>query len=90
MKLHIDEVGTTRAYKYERMPKAKYAEGTATIDGNEVKVKVTGVGQTRFAQYSYFMLDGEVWYTKGNLFGTTVETDPGTEMKPGTGFDLID
>jgi hypothetical protein len=89
MKLHLDNIGTTTAYPYDKLPKTRFEAGTAQVDGNEVEVRVTGANQTKFARYSYFMLDGQVWYTKGNMIGTECETEPGKVTQPGEGFDLI-
>jgi hypothetical protein len=60
-----------------------------TLNGEEVEVRVTGTRQTKFAQYSYFQLDGATYYTKGNLIGVEAEGEPDQVGKPGTGFEFI-
>lgn len=90
MKLAIKGKGSATAYPHKDLPKSKFTTVHATVNHEEVEVRVTGLQQTRYPAYSYFMLDGQVWYVKGNLAGLTCKAVVPQFTKPGEGFDLDD
>ena len=88
MKLQIVGIGSTTANLYASLPKSRFEAGNMELNGEQVAVRVTGTRQSKFKAYSYFELDGSIYYTAGNLIGTECEAEPDQVQAAGTGFDL--
>jgi hypothetical protein len=88
---NIEGVGKVSATKYDAMPKgSRSTTHDATINGKPTKVAVTaGTHMGKSYCYSYFQLDGAIYYTKGHLGGCKVTIEPDKVVKPGSGFEVL-
>ena len=77
------------AHRNSYIPKgSRSTTHPATQDGEEVGVEVTqGTHSGKQYCYSYFVVDGQVYYVKGHLGGVTFEVTADEVIEPGHGFE---
>lgn len=79
-----DGAATIKAYAYKIEPKSRFDAGNVKLNGQDTPVKVTTANHTKFPPYTYFRLDGALYYAKGDLRGhdlQIVKEQPAAEEK---------
>lgn len=73
-------------HSYSVTPKSRFDTGTVKVDGTDQPVKVTCAKHAKFPAYTYLVVDGQLYYAKGDLRGAELTTPapaaPATEPAP--------